>query len=175
MKSALAIILLSVAAVLAAGSSAHANNETQLKLQIAPIECSIDELNSGVNTITQVIPSDCIIDGELPVPVSPDGQTPQAEEYIEAIKRRYPEIFLSNTLDSILFAPFATGYDSVSKGSTTPKDDIVALERRTATDTVIATLFIAFLFMSSLALLLYFLTRRISGLSALKPRKRPKV
>lgn len=148
-----------------------ANSKPQLKLEISPIECSIDELNNGVNTITQVVPDYCIVDGELPVPTdpspspgpsSPDGQTPpgQTDERIDSIRQRYPEIFLANSPDSILFVPFATGHDSTRKGIITPTGDIIQTEKDTTTDEVVFNVLIAILFALALVLMTYFLARR---------------
>lgn len=73
----------------------HAAPVNDLKLEIQPIECSIDRLNSGINTLTQVSPGCTQI-------------LPQTLPFVP----------------SLLFdQPIPTGFDSIPQSSTAPHSD----------------------------------------------------
>jgi|GEM_PF-2146949 len=71
MKRIICIIFISVA--INSGVAAHAlAKDSEVKIQIFPLECSLDELETGSTTVTQLTPENCI----PPDPEEPGGEDP---------------------------------------------------------------------------------------------------
>jgi hypothetical protein len=115
-----------------------ATDNTTLQLRIVPLECSIDTLTTGPNSLTQVSPEEC---GEHPPVVSPPSVRPFSPVPGSANPRYSFRPFAEY--------PLATGYDSVRPLPIAPHEpsnpDVNPARPPIVGDVVIPSLLVAFL------------------------------
>lgn len=135
-------LLVSIVSVILLSPFAAATT-TSLQLQIQPLECSIDTLNSGINILTQLSPN-CTSDGDEPGLL--EGEEPR--EPTDSVSATVTIPFEDDThplssSERFFYVPFRTGYDSVSPLQPSEHDDITATTQGRYSDAALSVIVVA--------------------------------